>query len=125
MKKIVIMMLLFASTNVLAEWTRLGGTDDSTGYVDIQSIRKNGNKVKMWKLVDYKTAQDRSYLSILVREEYDCLEETKRSLDMYAYSGNMRNGDIVFSNANITEQPKTVLPGSNGEGLLKIACGGK
>ncbi len=133
MKKIVIMMLLFVSTNVLAEWTKVSAASvvtigDFTVYADIQSIRKNGNKVKMWKLVDFKTVQNIDnvrYLSMLVREEYDCLEETSRRLDGYEYSGNMKNGDIVTSLPNLIEQSETVIPGSVIETLLKVACGGK
>ena len=130
MKKIVLMMLLFASTNVLAEWTKV--TKDSKGsstlYVDIQSIRKNGNKVKMWTLFDYKTVQTSAnvrFLSSLNRGEYDCSEETRRSLDFYWYSGNMKTGAIVYSAPHQTVQPKAVVPDSIDKHLLEVACGGK
>ena len=131
MKKIVLMMLLFASTNVLAEWTKV--TESSThggftAYADIQSIRKNGNKVKIWTLFDFKTVQtvnnDR-FLSSLARYEYDCFEETTRLLDFYWYSGNMKTGDIVYSAPNQTVQPKAVVPDSIDKHLLEVACGGK
>ena len=128
MKKIVLMMLLFASTNVLAEWTKVTESSKSIVYADIQSIRKNGNKVKIWALLDFKTVQtvdnDR-YLSSLTRYEFDCSEETARQLDFYWYSGNMKKGDIVYSDTNITDQPRTVVPESVEEHLLAVACGRK
>ena len=131
MKNIVgILVLMVVSTNVMSEWTKISDTNHAnrTPYVEYHSILKKDNKVKMSTLTDFKKAEkygNNKLLSMVTRDEYDCEKKTIRLLDIYGYSGNMQNGDIVFSNANITEQPKTVLPGSNGEGLLKIACGGK
>ena len=126
MKKIVLMMmLLFASTNVLAEWTKVNQIDDLTYYADIQSIRKNGNKVKMWILYDLKPVQQKSFLSAIMYYEYDCFESTERMLDFYQYSKNMIKGDMVFSSTNISEQPRALVPGSVDNRLSKVACGGK
>jgi hypothetical protein len=115
------------STNVFAEWTAVSESANgiATVYVDFETIKKKGNKVKIWDLLDLKTAQkfenDR-YLSTIQRMEYDCEEETGRTLDYYLYSGNMRNGEIVYSSKNIKDEPKSILPGSIDEGLFKIAC---
>ena len=46
-------MLLVTSTNAMAEWTTVG-TFYGDNYYDTQSIVRNGNKVKMWSLFDYK-----------------------------------------------------------------------
>ena len=51
-------MLLMVSTNVMAEWTEVSSDGaDMTGYVDYGTIKKKGNKVKMWRLFDFKTVQ--------------------------------------------------------------------
>jgi hypothetical protein len=132
MKKILILLLLMISTNVFAEWLRFADNDDGneTVYVDLETIKRKGNKVKMWNLFDFKTAKispldNRSYLSQLSLNEYDCEEETNRTLDFYFYSGNMRGGEVVASQSNIKQEPTAILPGSMGEGLFKIACGKK
>ena len=44
MKLLIAALLAVFSTNVLAEWTRV---DDDT-YVDLSTIRKSGDRVKMW-----------------------------------------------------------------------------
>lgn len=127
MNKILVLLLLMVSTNVFAEWTAVSESANgiATVYVDFETIKKKGNKVKIWDLLDLKTAQkfenDR-YLSTIQRMEYDCEEETGRTLDYYLYSGNMRNGEIVYSSKNIKDEPKSILPGSIDEGLFKIAC---
>ena len=130
MKKLVVLLLLMVSTSVFAEWTEVGGNDDAglTTYVDYGTIKRKGNKVKMWSLLDLKTVQEvagKKYLSVMSRNEYDCEEETSRMLDFYEYSGNMRNGEIVWSSTNIKKETVSIIPESIDEGNFNIACGKK
>ena len=131
MKKVLVLLLLMVSTNVFAEWLRLGEVDDgdSTFYVDLETIKRKGNKVKMWDLSDSKTVKKtlggKEYFSSLNRIEYDCEEETRRILDAYRYSGNMKNGGIVFSYPNVKDEAESIIPESLDDGLFKIACGKK
>ena len=129
MKKIVLLLLLMISTSVFAEWTEVGqSADGMTAYVDFGTIKRKGNKVKMWKLFDYKTVKESGvdrYLSEMRRGEYDCEEETIGLFDWHWYSGNMAEGEIVRSNTNIKDAIQSVIPGSMGETLFKIACGKK
>jgi activator of HSP90 ATPase len=115
------------SMNVFAEWTRFTRSADGsmTVYGDFETIKRKGSKVKMWSLFDYKTVQkfkNYRYLSQVSRMEYDCEEETKRMLDFYWYSGNMRSGDIVFSSTNIKLEAESIIPESMDALSLKIAC---
>ena len=115
----LLLLLLMISTNVLAEWTRVRGNldDDVIIYMDFGSIKKKDNKVKMWVMKDYKTTQkfeNYSYLSSVSLSEYDCEEETNRLIDYYWYSGNMRIGNVVYSNANIKDDIESIMPDSNG-----------
>ena len=82
----------------------------------------------MWSLLDLKTVQEvagKKYLSVMSRNEYDCEEETSRMLDFYEYSGNMRNGEIVWSSTNIKKETVSIIPESIDEGTFNIACGKK
>lgn len=54
MKKIILLMLLVTSTNTMAEWATVGTFYGDNYYYDTQSIVRNGNKVKIWSLFDYK-----------------------------------------------------------------------
>ena len=128
MKKILMMLLLLVSTNVLAvDWVKVGGAVDGsvTTYVDPQSIRKDGNKVRLWDLKDYNSGQvigNKTFLSTIMRGEYDCFEYTKRSIDLYIYTGHMGGGNIVFSEQNQTDPAISAPPGSDFENVLKIVC---
>ena len=128
MKKLTLLLLLMTSTNVLAEWIEITRSKDGdiTVYVDYVTRKKKGNKVKMWRLFDYKTVHigptnDR-YLSSVVHNEFDCEEETIRMLDLYIYSRNMRQGDAVKSEHNIKEEATSIIPESISDGLLIKAC---
>lgn len=102
MKKIMALLLLIVSTNVFAEWTKVTVTSDRdmTVYVDYETIKKKGNKVKMLDLTEFKTVHKNKsyrYLSQLSLNEYDCEEETRRMLDFHWYAENMKKGNIVYS----------------------------
>ena len=132
MKKLVVLLLLLVSTNVMSEWTAVSGSADgsTTVYVDFETIKRKGNKVMMWSLFDYKTVRiyavdNTRYLSSLSRYEYDCEEETIRALDLHWYSGNMKTGDNVFSNTNIQNQSTSIRPDTIEEVVFKIACSKK
>ena len=126
-------MLMAVSAGAMAEWTKIGGgTTASSGdfddYADLSTIRKSGSTAKMWTLKDFKKAQTepsgKSYFSTIARDEFDCNEEKIRSLSLHCYSGNMKNGDIVWSDDSSGEW-RSIIPGSTGETRLKIACGAK
>ena len=127
MNKLLIAALLTVfSTSVMAEWTVVIYSDTSTAYADISTIRKSGNKVKMWGLLDYKVVQtgiDKRYLSISNQHEYDCKEETSRHLAIIAYSKNMGAGEVVYMSGNMHVESQPIPPGSMQEGLFRLACG--
>jgi hypothetical protein len=130
MKKLILLILLLFSANVLAEWTLLesaGSEDGFDVYVETQSIRRDGNKVKMWNMYDYKKVKVdvKSYLASVSHVEYDCKEETLKLLDLFWYTGNMGQGVPVFSNTNIKKDPISIMPETIHESLFNIACRNK
>jgi hypothetical protein len=125
MKKLLTIILLIMSVNAWAEWTLSGGSDEFTQYIDIATIRRNGNFVKMWNMQDFKTvrksASNDSYLSSKVQMEYDCKEERTRMLAFTWFTGQMGNGKVVYSDSDPGKwQP--IYPGSIGETLWDVAC---
>ena len=128
MKLLIAALLAVFSTSVMAEWTKIidGNTGTDTIYADHSTIRKSGNKVKMWLLYDTKVAQTvegMRYLSMSEQDEYDCKEETRRVLALIAYSKNMGAGEVVHTTGAIHEEPRPIPPGSMVEGIFKVACG--
>jgi hypothetical protein len=127
MKRLLLITLLVLSSGpAYGEWVSVysNDQDDMTIYLDPDTIRREGDLVKIWGLYDYKTARTAagiSHLSLKNQSEYDCTEERTRMLAFTEFSGNMGKGDVVFSNSD-EQKWKPVAPGSVGQTLWKAAC---
>ena len=129
MKLLIAVLLAVFSTSVLAEWTAVSFSDKQTAYADLSTIRKSGDKIKMWELFDYKVVQitkvagGTGYLSSVSQSEYDCKEGTDRLLSLTWYAKNMRQGDVVFTSGYPHEESEPIPPGTTAETLFRVACG--
>jgi hypothetical protein len=123
----LITLRVLSSTPAYAEWVAIGYSESLGGYtvyVDPDTIRRNGDLVKVWALTDYSTIQtvaDTSFLSSKAQNEFDCAEERQRELAVTWFSGNMGNGNGVWNTTDETKW-RPVAPGSVGQGVWKFAC---
>ena len=128
MKKLLMgLLMLLVSGAAVAEWTIVDVDDELALFVDRTTIRRNGNFVKMWSLIDYKKAkvfEGTSDLSERSQYEYDCKEERMRRLALTTFSGQMGSGAVTYTNSD-TGNWVPVAPGSVAEAHWKIACGKK
>jgi Surface-adhesin protein E len=128
MSRIFLMLLLvIVSGNALAEWINVGGNEYSTIFADPASILRVGNIVKMPSLFDTDIAQvagSISFMSSKTLDEYDCEGKRSRTLAFYWYSGNMGQGNMLYSNTDPGKW-NPVMPESVSETLWKFACGKK
>ena len=129
MRKIILMMLLAGvSSSAAAEWFQVDKSNTFTVYADAATIRRSGNMVKMWNLLDFKTAEknlvtpSKPYLSERTQQEYDCNDERYRLLYLSHHSENMGNGEVVFADSDPSNW-SPVPPQSIVEILWKLACG--
>jgi hypothetical protein len=125
MKQIVVVVLLLVSTSAQAEWTRVEENDTFIAYANLGTIRKAGNRAKIWQLFDFKTRRrlstGQAYLSKQAHWEFDCDGERQRALYYSSHSGNMARGVVIDYDA----YPSTWAPiasGSLSEILWKVAC---
>jgi len=126
-KSVLMALLAMVSTSALSEWTKVekNNSEDITSYVDVATIQKTENKVRMINLIDYQTvreAVDDKFLSIKVVQEYDCNEVKKRILAFNTYSGNMGKGGVLYADSSPNEWEIVSSPGSIGLTLWEIAC---
>ncbi|MEE9223111.1 MAG: surface-adhesin E family protein [Nitrosomonadaceae bacterium] len=130
-KAILIMLLVVVSSSAMADWVYVSEHTDNSGfspsyavYADPDTIRKLGNKLKVWDLSDNKTAEiflGKKSMSTSSQKEYNCEEEKMRLLHETAYSKNMGRGEVIKTVNNITEW-MPLAPYSIGNDLLKYAC---
>ena len=124
-KNFLIMLLCTVSSCASAAWVKVGGNEITTVYADLETIRIEDSGVKMWNLLDLKTAKTSPtlpYLSMKSLTEYDCANVTYRFLDSLNFSANMGEGEEVYRNRSIPEW-NLVPPQSAVNTLWKIACG--
>jgi len=130
MRRAILMMLLtVVSTSAVADWILVSGgaADDISAYADPATIRKTNNRVTMWTLIDYATAQKtdgKTFMSVKSQNEYDCKGKQSRIFYANIHPKNMAGGEII----SISIKPRDWEPnepGSVGEALWKIACGVK
>ena len=124
---LLITLLVLSSGPVYAEWVVVSG-NDKTGmivYVDPDTIRRKGDLVKVWQLIDFKTMQGgRSpgrFLSTKFHKQFDCVEERLRLLSCTDFSGNMGTGepaDAYVDEGNWVP----VEPDSVNQALWEAAC---
>jgi len=120
---LLITLLLLSSGPAYAEWVAIYSNDTYTLYFDPDTIRRKGDRVKMWELVDYKTAQiivDVAVLSYSEQIEYDCAEESRRSLTGVAFSGNMGRGKVLIPTSE--EKWRPVAPRTVAKAQWKAVC---
>jgi hypothetical protein len=113
-----------AGSGAVGGWVPFSRPEHATFYYDPATIRKAGNKVKMWTLTDFKTAltgSGKAYMSGKSQMEFDCKEEQSRLLYLSTHSGPMGGGEVVstFSDPGKWEP---VGPGTIGEEEWKLAC---
>ena len=127
MLRLIFFTLLILNSNAAyAEWVKVSDHDEAgkTVYVDLATIRRNSNLIKMWQFFDYKTVQTVGgvrFLSNKEEWEFDCVEERSRSLGLKEFSGNMGSGTVVYTNSQVGRW-LPVVPGSIGHTVWTVVC---
>ena len=125
-KTILTMLLAVLSSSAVAEWIEVGGNETTAIYADPATIRKMGNMVKMWHLLDYMNTRGiegfKPYISVKVQDEYDCKQERTRTLAISLHSGNMGEGEVLGT-STAPGNWRPVPPDTLVETLREFACG--
>ena len=124
--------LLFLSTvPAYAEWVAvekdylLPGLQ--TVYVDPDTIRREGNLVTLWQLIDFKTMQGNGrgahrFLSTKIHKQFDCAGKRLRLLAFTEFSRRMGTG--IAANGYVDKDNwLPVEPESINHALWEVACG--
>jgi hypothetical protein len=98
-------LLLLVSSHTLgvisacAEWHLLDRNSNATVYIDLETISRTGDIVRVWVLDDLKTPHTRglsSFSSVRAQEEHDCSRERFRLVALEQFAGNMGTGDSIY-----------------------------
>ncbi len=128
----LIILLALTSGSVHAEWVAVEKQYQTHGlqtvYFDPDTIRRDGNLVKMVTLVDWKWMQgNRSpsrFSSTKVKKQFDCVGKRLRLLVITDYYGQMGTGTRVAETVYDSEGDwNPVEPASLNHALWEVACG--
>ncbi len=112
---------------VFAEWLLVDGNERARVYLDIETINRSGEWVRVWVVDDLKIAETRGfrkYLSTRAHEEHDCAKERFRLLALEYFSGNMGSGEALYKTSG--ESDWTAIPrGTLAQSVWKFVCRGK
>jgi len=113
-----------------AAWDRVGVADDGmVVYADPATIQKSGDLVKMWSLLDHKTAEKddtgKPYLSVKLLHEFDCKDERARTRYFSIHAGQMAAGRLLSSEVRGDAEWMPAGRMFIGETLFRFACGKK
>ncbi|WP_419719521.1 surface-adhesin E family protein [Burkholderia gladioli] len=128
---ILIGALFIWSECFAADWVEIGASSEATMYLDRSSIRYDGQRIKAWEMLDFKTAfvvpgsyPQKFYRSNKQQHLIDCREGKSALLQYVSYDGQMGQGSVVGSGQDPARQPRLddMVPDSIGESFLKSAC---
>lgn len=124
MKPVTLLLGLLISTPALANWELHASNESFDYYYKKESIKRNGNFIRVWTLQDIKNDKGRTQEGELSRRSYDevdCKESRFRSLSLDLFSGQMAQGEIVFAIKD-ADRWRFIPPDSAMEILEKLIC---
>lgn len=128
---LLVALLFINSVPAFAEWVAveknylLPGLQ--TVYVDPDSIRREGDLVTMWQLIDFKWMQGSArgptrFMSTETHKQFNCAEKRLRLLAFTEFSHRMATG--IRANGYVDRDNwLSVEPESINQALWEVACG--
>jgi hypothetical protein len=119
-----------SAATAAAKWEDFGSHTAYGGvaiYFDRVTMRRSGDSVKLWEMLDFKTAQvigGARVLSVQSNYEYDCKSARRRMVATAGFSGHMGK-TLVVDTGHSPLGWESVAPGTYQGELRKIACGKK
>ncbi len=123
MRKLIFIIPLLFSTYVFADynWKKIGSnTNGDVNYIDLLSIKRVGDNVFYFNLMDYIKPTKKGRLSSKVYFEVNCKDLSYRYIKDFYYNEPMGNGE-PFIIDKISEWKENTT-GSLGEATRKFAC---
>jgi hypothetical protein len=125
MKYLLTLLMLFAPP-AWADWDFVVETESGTQvFIDFQTVRKEGNRVKVWQLTNYlkpqKIPSGLEIFSLRTRYEFDCKDETSRMLAITAFPEQYAKGKELGHEGE-SNKWEHIAPRSTHSEVLKKVC---
>ena len=114
-------LMMLASAPAWAAWMNYAETDEVAFYIDLATVRKDGDRRRVLALHDLKQRGPRGDSSIRLLFEYDCKDRLNRILARITYSGKMLTGTPLEADNTIGEWNR-IAPRTIFEAALEMVC---
>jgi len=120
--KLLLTLLIFSHQYVWADLTPVGELNSRTYFIDLESIKKDGNFRMVWVITNLPSPGKNGELSWRNKDEYDCYEERSRNRLWSEHSELLGKGATIRENSNPPPLWLRVRPESIQSKVLKIVC---
>lgn len=115
------------TTSAVAAWQEIGSNEQSTVSLDIETLKRDGDKAQIMSMLDFKTPgtdpQTKEPIrSIIGLNEYLCEKVQYRPIEYKVFSGNKGEGKVVADVKSPDSQFEAIVSGSWAAGVYSIAC---
>lgn len=121
MKYLLVLAMLITSP-AWAGWSFVTSSEeDAEVLVDFDTLRKEGNLRRIWQLFNLAPNDKYGWGSVRSRVEFDCKNETLKTLSYSVYSNKFASGSVIHRRDD--EQPKRdIAPETISWTVLKEVC---
>ncbi len=127
---IAVCMTVLPISSALAAWQEIGFNEQSTVSLDIETLKRDGDKAQIMSMLDFKAPgadpQTKEPIrSIIGLNEYLCGKVQYRPIEYKIFSGNKGEGKVVSDVKSPDSQFEAITSGSWAAGVYSIACRAK
>jgi hypothetical protein len=114
-------------SSAFAAWQEIGSNEQSTVSLDIETLKRDGDKAQIMSMLDFKIAgadpkTKEPIRSIIGLNEYLCGKIQYRPIEYKVFSGNKGEGKVVADVKSPDSPFETITSGSWAAGVYSIAC---
>ena len=121
----VALTFLFGHAN--AAWKELGSNELMVVYVDLDTVRVQGEKTQIMSMLDFKKpgtnpSNRETVFSIIGLNEFDCPSVSYRPIAYKEFSGNKGSGKLVSESSTPDSKYEPVVSESWTAGVFNSVC---
>lgn len=124
---IAVCMTALPISSAFAVWQEIGSNEQSTVSLDIETLKRDGDKAQIMSMLDFKTPgtdpkTKEPIRSIIGLNEYLCGKIQYRPIEYKVFSGNKGEGKVIADVKSPDSPFETITSGSWAAGVYSIAC---
>ena len=126
--KYLLVFLMLVNLPAWSNWEWVSENENGVEiFVDFRTLRKDGNRVKFWRVTNYPkpvSAKGQNISSFRSRYEVDCKEETSRVLTVTAFSQKDARGTDLGTEtySEFDTKWEHIVPNSSMRTVLNAVC---